>query len=36
MTTGLELDSDFGHLASGADAATWSPALSAFPSGLAG
>jgi len=28
--TYVEIDSDFGHLASGADAAKWTPALRAF------
>jgi homoserine O-acetyltransferase len=33
--TYVELDSDFGHLAAGADAAKWAPALRAFLDGLA-
>ncbi len=34
--TYVEIDSDFGHLASGADAAKWSPALRTFLDRLAG
>jgi homoserine O-acetyltransferase len=32
--TYVEIDSDFGHLASGADCAKWAPALRAFLTGL--
>jgi homoserine O-acetyltransferase len=32
--TYVEIDSDFGHLASGADCAKWAPALRAFLDGL--